>query len=80
MRKFRSLVNVEDLKTRLLAELARADLSRYDIVARPAKKKVPVSIIVIKSFSGYVERLEEANRDGRGLLDSSATVFAGKSY
>ena len=42
MRKFRSLANVDDLKTRLLAELAHEELQATDIVARPAIKKVPV--------------------------------------
>ena len=43
MRKFRSMADVDDLKTKLLLELSRLDVALDEYVTLPAKKKVPVS-------------------------------------
>ena len=80
MRKFRSLANVDDLKTRLMTELEREDLLLDDIVARPAKKKVPVRKWCRSPYRRRKGRSEAMNQDGRATLVFSETGFAGKSY
>ena len=80
MRKFRSLANVDDLKTRLITELAREDLLLDDIVARPARKKVPVRKWCNSPFRRRLDRSEAMNQDDLATLVCRETGFAGKSY
>ena len=80
MRKFRSLANVDDLKTRLITELAREDLLLDDIVARPARKKVPVRKWCNSPSRRRLDRSEAMNQDDLATLVCRETGFAGKSY